>query len=158
MKVGKNLGEIIDYGVTKTKLGSAQVFIRIAFEDGSESTWYGVAVKKDGEANEIMLAQLAHCGFDFSKNDVMDLFEGPSSGLLIMNEKIDVYCRNEMTQTGELALKISSLGAIGPNRVDVDEARSLLTSEQADKIRAIGSKFKPRQRKAKQNPEEPTPF
>jgi hypothetical protein len=158
MKVGKNLAEIVDYGITKTKLGSAQVFIRLSFEDNSESTWYGVAFKKDGETNDIMLQQLAYCGFDLSANKIEDLAAGMESGLLVTDERLDVYCRMEVAPNGENVLRISSLGSIGPSRVDGEQLKSLLTDEQSKKLKDAASKFKPRAKKPAPKPSEDIPF
>jgi len=51
MELGKQLARIVDYGMTKTKKGGAQVFVQ--FQVGGEiSTWYGVPFKNDGEVND----------------------------------------------------------------------------------------------------------
>jgi hypothetical protein len=161
MKLGKNTGKIIDYGTTLSKLGSAQVFIRLRLEDGDESTWYGVAIKKDGESNNIMLQQLAYCGFNPSVDSISDLSAGPESGLLVMDEDLDIYCTMQLNKVGEEELRISSIGPIGPNRAGADAIKAAITPEQEEKIKAAASGFKVRVRKPKKveaNPEENIPF
>lgn len=147
MELGRNSARIIDYGLSKTKLGSAQVFIKLLVEQtggSKEVTWYGVPFKKDGEVNEFMMAQLAYCGFDPSVNSIEDLSNGIDSGILISNENIDVYVRDETSPSGEIVRKINTLGPMGPMRIATEEAKALISGEQASKIKALASKFKPR--------------
>lgn len=161
MKLGKNIGRIIDYGTTLSKLGSAQVFIRLRLDDGDETTWYGVAIKKDGTSNDIMLQQLAYCGFNPAVDTIADLAAGPDSGLLVTDEDLDIYCSMQLNKVGEDELRVSSIGPIGPNRAGADAIKSAITDEQAAAIKASASKFKVRERKPKkpvQNPEEEMPF
>ena len=161
MKLGKNIGRIIDYGTTISKMGSAQVFIRLRLEDGDETTWYGVAFKKDGTSNDIMLQQLAYCGFNPAMDALSDLSAGPESGLLVTDEDLDVYCTMQLNKIGEDELRISSIGPIGPNRADAEAIKAAITPEQEKILKESASKFKVRERKAKKaqnNPEENIPF
>jgi hypothetical protein len=158
VKLGKNIGRIVEYGTTLTKLGSAQVFIRLRLEDGDETTWYGVPIKKDGDTNDIMLQQLAYCGFDPSSNQISDLSLGIESGVLVTDEDLDVYCTMQLNKVGEEELRINSIGSIGPVRADADAIKTALTQEQADKIKASANKFKVRVKKKKEDPTENIPF
>lgn len=164
MKLGKNIGRIVDYGTTLSKLGSAQVFIRLRLDDGDETTWYGVAIKKDGEHNAIMLQQLAYCGFNPAVDKLSNLSKGPDSGLLIMDEDLDIYCTMQLNNRGEDELRIGSIGPIGPSRATSEEINLAISKEQEEKIRAAAGRFKVRERKPKQpqvtapNPEEEMPF
>ena len=147
MELGRNIARITDYGISKTKLGSVQVFVRLLVEstDGSkEVTWYGVPFKKDGEVNEFMMAQLAYCGFDPATNTIEDLSKGIDSGILITTENIDVYARDETSPSGEIVRKINTLGPMGPIRIDGEEAKTLISTEQAAKIKSLASKYKVR--------------
>lgn len=163
MKLGKNIGKIVDYGTTISKMGSAQVFIRLRLEDGDETTWYGVAIKKDGGVNDIMFQQLAYCGFNPGVDAMEELASGPESGLLVMDEDLDIYCSMQLNKVGEDELRISSIGPIGPNRADAEAIKSAISAEQQSAIKASASKFKVRERKPKEvttskKPEDDIPF
>lgn len=142
MKEGKNIARITDYGLTKTKLGSAQIFIKVDFLEGGSATWYGVAFKKNGEPNDMCLKQLAYCGFDFETNTIDQLAYGPLLSLL-RTDDIDVYCRHETAPNGEQVLRINSIGELfGPQRVEADEAKQMLDKDALEKLKNAGSKFK----------------
>lgn len=159
MELGKNSARIVDYGITKTKLGSAQVFVKLLVAGVHDTTWYGVPFKKDGEVNEFMMTQLAYCGFDLSRQTIEDLAAGMESGILITDEDIDVYVRNETNGSGDLVPRVNTLGSVGPIRVDEQDLKVLISQEQSDKLKASASKFKARKKSAKKdNPSDDVPF
>lgn len=144
MKLGKNIGRIVDYGVTKTKKGSFQVFVNLLVDGRDSATWYGMPIKNNGEINVFCFTQLAYCGFNAETHSIEDLSRGTESGLLITSEDIEVYARMETDGKGDEILRVNSLGPLGPIKIDVNEAKSLLSAEQSAKLKAIGGKFKPR--------------
>lgn len=144
MELGKNSARIVDYGVTKTQKGSMQVFVKLLVGGRDDATWYGMPLKNNGEVNDYMFTQLAYCGFDASAHSLEDLSGGIDSGLMITSEDIDVYVRKETDSKGDEVLRVSTLGTLGPIKIDAEEAKSLLSSEQTAKLKAAGGKFKPR--------------
>lgn len=158
MELGKNSARIVDYGLTKTKMGSVQVFIKLLVGGKEDATWFGMPMKKDGESNDFMLTQLAYCGFDFSSHELEELAKGVDSGLLITSEDIDVYVRDETSPTGELVRRINTLGAMGPIRMEAEEVKSLITDDQKSKLKAAASKFKARKVVEKPKPSDDIPF
>ena len=158
MELGKNSARIVDYGLTKTKMGSAQIFIKLLVNGRDDATWYGMPMKKDGEPNEFMLTQLAYCGFDLSQNSFEDLSRGPDSGLLVTSEDIEVYVREETDGKGDLVRRVNTLGAMGPIRLDAEEAKTLIPQESIDKLKALAGKFKPRKVAKKELPSDDVPF
>lgn len=157
MDLGKNLSRINDYGITQTKGGSLQIFINFNVA-GESSTWYGMPYKKDGEVNDICLMQLATCGFDPAANTFEHLALGLASGILITDEDVDVYVADVVQPDGSLRRRINSIGEFGPKRVSASDTTALTTAEQKEKLKAAAGKFKVRQKKEKQDPDEALPF
>lgn len=158
MELGKNLGRIVDYGVTKTKSGSLQVFVKFSIGN-EESTWYGVPYKKDSdEVNDMCMMQLVYCGFDPSQAELERLGTGLESGLLITDEDIDLYIADEMMPNGDVKRRIKTIGELGPTRISADEAKSLVSDAKKQKLKESASKFKVRKKKEKQNPDTSIPF
>lgn len=155
MVIGKNRAIITDYGMTKTKLGSAQVFIKLLVNDEESHTWWGVLFKKDGTPNEFVLTQLAYCGYDVATQSVDLLALGPVSGALDTDAEIDVYAKMMTDPIGNLKLRIDTLGEIGPTRMDSNEVNALLDESQKNALAALGSKFKPRKKTIKPKPQDP---
>ena len=160
MKLGKNIGRITDYGMTKTRAGKGQIFVRVALDDGDEQTWYGMPFKNDGELNEICIQQLVYCGLDLERFSINDVNKGPSCGALDTDSPIDVYCANKTQGDGSLQMRINSLGPIGPMVLAEDEVDTLFTDEQRAKLKAAANKFKPKKRAAvkKEAEDEDVPF
>lgn len=166
MELGKNLAGIIDYGLTKSKAGAEQVFIK--FKIGKEeTTWFGSPFRKEcGEdgnpkLNDMFWTQFVYCGFDPEKNKLEDLLEGFSSDILITDEYIEVTIADEIQPDGDTKRRIKMIGEIGPTRLDATEAKQLLSSVKNKIIKEGASKFKARKRivkPKKQDPSEPTPF
>jgi hypothetical protein len=161
MVIGKNKAIITDYGMTKTKLGSAQVFVRLLVNGEESQTWYGVFFKKDGTPNEFVLTQLAYCGYDFANHTTELLSMGPIGGCLDTTNEIDVYAKMMTTPTGDVRLRVDTLGEIGPSRLDTNEAAAMFDDSQKAALAAMASKFKPRKKPAPvsaANPDEEMPF
>lgn len=158
MELGKNLGRIVDYGTTKTKAGSLQVFIK--FQIGAEeSTWYGVPYKKDSdEVNDMCLMQLTYCGFDPSKNELEELSGGLDSNILITDEDIDLVIADQITPNGDTARRIKSIGEFGPTRITAEESKTLVSEAKKQKLKEAASKFKVRKKVEKEDPTLETPF
>jgi hypothetical protein len=156
MEVGKHLVRIKDYGLSQSKTGGLTIFIDVE-KDGDSKRWYGSPYKRDGEVNEMCIAQLAACGFDPSAG-FDKLGEGVEGGALITDEDIDCVVANELNGKGELEPRLKWIGINPTPRLSADEAKQIVTSEQQQKLMASASKFKPRARKKKQDPDEPVPF
>lgn len=156
MEVGKHLVRIKDYGISQSKAGGLTIFIDVE-KDGDTKRWYGSPYKRDGELNDMCVAQLAACGFDPSKG-FDRLGEGIEGGALITDEDIDCAVALEMNGKGEQEARIKWLGVNPTPRLSADEVKQLVTTEQQEKLKASAAKFKPRARKVKQDPDEPVPF
>lgn len=109
--VGKFLAKITDYGVSDTKAGNPQVFVRFAFQtqDGQskELTWYGSFV---GGAKDITLKALIACGMNPNTfGRMIEFNNGPSSGLLDMNKplEIDVQQEPHHSEPGKMVTRIA---------------------------------------------------
>lgn len=146
MKLGKNIAKIVDYGITTTRAGALQVFVRLDIEDSGLQTWYGMPFKKDGTLNGMCLQQLANCGFDASEHEIQELDAGVDSGLMDVDSFIDVYATKQTKPDGSEFVGINSLGEIGPMRADSEVIKTLITPEQSAMLKAAGAKFKPRKK------------
>lgn len=157
MEIGKHLARITDYGITTTKDGKAQVFV--TFHVSNESgTWYGMPLKKDGEANDMCLMQLASCGLDLAINTVEDLSKGVDSNILITDEDIEIHVKEVMQNDGSMKRRIDSIGEFGPARVTAAEVVNLISDAAREKIKSVAGKFKVRKKTVKENPKEDVPF
>jgi len=82
IKPGIFEGNVVDYGIGKTKNKDPQAMVRFEFMDGENDkhniTWYGSF--KAGQASEITCEALAVCGM--TSSNPADLAKGKGSGVL----------------------------------------------------------------------------
>lgn len=156
--MGKNLGRITDYGTTKAKSGSVQIFIKFQI-GGEESTWFGSPYKKESDdVNDMCLMQLAYCGFDPELHEIDALSQGLDSGILITDEDIDLVIADQTLPNGDIARRIKSIGEFGPVRITSEETKSLVSDTKKQKLKASAGKFKVRKKVEKEDPTLETPF
>ena len=97
--IGVFQGTIKDYGVSETKGGNPQVFIKFGFEaEGAEKelTWYGSFV---GGAKDITLKTLIYCGLApqmFSQ--LINFRNGVASNMLDLNKVLSLDVQEEPKQ------------------------------------------------------------
>lgn len=157
MEVGKHLVRIKDYGISIAKSGGLTVFIEVT-KNGESMRWFGSPIKKDGNPNDMCLAQLTACGFDPSVNSIEDLNGGPESQILITDEDIECQIGPETSPIGDTLIRIKWIGAPPKKVLGQDEIRGLMTDEQRAALKASASKFKVRKKAPKQDPEEEIAF
>lgn len=160
MHLGKNYGQIVDHGLTKTKAGNIQIFIRFSLGDsGEEQTWYGSPFKKDtGEINKFCIQQLCYVGFDPATMELEDLNK---DGTLDKSQLFDVYGQNQTQGDGSLMVRIGSLGPLGPERATAEEISTIVTSTQKQSLKELAGKYrasKPVMPVNKPDPLETIPF
>jgi hypothetical protein len=99
--IGVFQGTIKDYGVSETKSGNPQVFVKFGFEHegaAKELTWYGSFV---GGAKDITLKTLIYCGLSpqmFSQ--LVNLRNGVASNMLDLNKVLNLDVQEEPKQDG----------------------------------------------------------
>jgi hypothetical protein len=99
--IGVFQGTIKDYGVSETKSGNPQVFVKFGFEHegaAKELTWYGSFV---GGAKDITLKTLIYCGLApqmFSQ--LVNLRNGVASNMLDLNKVLNLDVQEEPKQDG----------------------------------------------------------
>lgn len=99
--IGVFQGTIKDYGVSETKSGNPQVFVKFGFEHegaAKELTWYGSFV---GGAKDITLKTLIYCGLApqmFSQ--LVNLRNGVASNMLDLNKVLSLDVQEEPKQDG----------------------------------------------------------
>ena len=99
--IGVFQGTIKDYGVSETKSGNPQVFVKFGFEaEGAakELTWYGSFV---GGAKDITLKTLIYCGLApqmFSQ--LVNFRNGVASNMLDLGKVLNLDVQEEPKQDG----------------------------------------------------------
>lgn len=99
--IGNFEAKIKDYGVSETKSGNPQVYVRFYFEyEGAqkELTWYGSFV---GGAKDITLKTLIYCGLKPQHyGQLTNLWNGVQSGMLDMEKVLVLDVQEEPKQDG----------------------------------------------------------
>jgi hypothetical protein len=150
MILGLNKGRIVDYGVAKSKSGASQVFVHISI-GGEVVKHYMYPFKKDGEVNDYVMQQLVYAGFDPLTMTIDALAFGVESDMLITNEDLDIFAKEETNNMGQLQIRVSSLGAMVGNRLSYEETKALITPDQISKVKAFASKYTARVRVKKED-------
>jgi len=162
MNLGKNYAQIVDHGLTKTRAGNIQVFIKLSIGDeGEQQTWYGSPFKKDtGEINKMCIQQLCYVGFDPATMELEDLNK---DNLLDKSQLFEVYGVNQTQGDGSLAVRVGSLGPLGPERVTGEEISTIISASQKQSLKELSGKYKVSKPKVtaepkKDDPNEVIPF
>jgi len=157
MILGLNKGRIVDYGVAKSKSGSSQVFVHINIS-GEVVKHYMYPFKKDGEVNDYVMQQLVYAGYDPATMVIDALAFGVESDMLITNEDLDIFAKEETNNIGQLQLRVASIGAVSGGRLSYAEVKDIITAEQINKVKALASKYTARVRVKKEDPSEEIGF
>lgn len=137
MKPGNYKAKIVDYAITETKAGLAQVSVRFEFDGTSQMAWYGSL--KEGRAQEITIEALRECGFSGETNeDFAKIGLGPKGGALDTAREIDITLDNQIAPDGATALKITRVGGSGFRALDIETVKAKLPNlaESLFKIKA----------------------
>lgn len=126
--IGKFDAKISDYGVSETKSGNPQVFVRFAFNDNDgaqkELTWYGSFV---GGAKDITLKTLIYCGLKPQHfGQLVNLANGIASGMLDTQKVLNIDVQEEPKQDGGMRTVIQWVNdpASAPQIKKIDQAKN----------------------------------
>ena len=121
---GNYVGKIEDYGVSNSKAGKAQAFIKFKIDKGpgegyAELTWFGglsneVAQGKKRSPMSRTVETLLDCGF--KGNDTDDLATGPGNEVLKLGTEMSLTIQDDEYE-GVLRSKIAWVNVVGAGGV-----------------------------------------
>jgi hypothetical protein len=115
---GEYTGKVTDYGISETKAGMPQVFIKFTFnENGKSLTWFG-GLSSD-KALDFSGKNLIRCGF--RGTDLTVLANGVAANALNTNKDLQLVVENE-TYEGKTRTKIKFINEIGGVQSKLDVA------------------------------------
>jgi len=88
-------------------------------------------------------------GFDLSEHSFDQLALGIVSGILVMDEDIDIVVKDSTQPDGTVKRRIDTIGDIGPARASQEELDQILDEEKKEKLKAAAGKYKVRAKKPK---------
>lgn len=140
MKAGTYDARIVDYGISTTKDGAAQVVVTFELnlndEGNQRLTWFGsckpVAEGKKMGGIDITRAALEKMGLS-KESPLRNLIKGPESNSLNMEKTIAVSVEMQQGQDGVMRPRIQWVGRSGaPNKADETSALAALQAMGLD--------------------------
>lgn len=116
---GKYLARPADWGISETKAGDPQVFVKFEF-GGKSLTWFGSL--KEGRAQEITIDSLLALGF--RSNDLSEL--NKETTILDTTKDVQIVVEHE-EYNGKISAKIKWVNplSVGVKRMDAKKTKSL---------------------------------
>jgi hypothetical protein len=142
LQPGTHKANLTDWGMTATKAGDPQIFLKFAVDDGSPDlidAFKYLSLKP--AAKEFTYKALAACGFD--GNDA-GIAQGPSSNCLDMTAPVDVVCKMEDDGKGGVVCRIAFVnrqGEGGARRLTPEEVDAKVKFKFSEEMKNLGIEY-----------------
>lgn len=126
---GQYEARLVDYGIGVTKkAGNPQVLLRLAWDDqdGDQHIRTYYAQLTDGTPRNITMGVLKSLGFDVERHTLEALVDGPASGVLDMERKVQISVKTTIGQDGKTYLNIDRVGSAPALQGNKDESKAAL--------------------------------